>query len=177
MTMKITWTVLACAVLAAGCAADSHYHGQEARAIKALPDDEVAGYLAGAGMGFARAAELNRYPGPMHALENARALELTASQRDALEDLMRRHKEEARALGAEVVRLERDLDRLFAERRASAEVVDRLAADIGAAQAKVRASHLNAHLLATALLTPAQVDRYVELRGYAAPGRVTKGTN
>src|SRR4029079_2796548 len=42
------------------------YAGQQARGVKALSDEEVSGYLAGAGMGFAKAAELNGYPGPMH---------------------------------------------------------------------------------------------------------------
>jgi hypothetical protein len=45
------------------------YAGQQSRAIKALSQDEVRQYLEGAGLGYAKAAELNRYPGPMHVLE------------------------------------------------------------------------------------------------------------
>lgn len=41
------------------------YAGQQSRDIKALSDEEMKGYLTGAGMGFAKAAELNRYPGPV----------------------------------------------------------------------------------------------------------------
>ena len=44
--------------------AQSPYAGQESREIKSLSPAEVDGYLAGAGMGFAKAAELNGYPGP-----------------------------------------------------------------------------------------------------------------
>jgi hypothetical protein len=164
-------TVFALLALA-GCA-QPHLHsgagpyaGQQSRDIKALSDEEVQGYLAGAGMGFARAAELNRYPGPMHALEHADALALSPQQRAALTGLMARHKQEARALGAEVVRLERELDALFSGRSATAASVDAQLAQIGAAQARVRGSHLKTHIETTALMTPVQIERYAQLRGY-----------
>ena len=38
----------------------------------------VQSYLSGAGMGYAKAAELNRHPGPMHVLELADQLKLAA---------------------------------------------------------------------------------------------------
>lgn len=121
---------MALALLALTGCAQPHVHsgsgsyaGQQSRDIKALSEEEVQGYLAGAGMGFARAAELNRYPGPMHALEHADALALSQGQRAAL-------------------------------------------AQIGAAQARVRGSHLKTHIEATALMTPAQIERYARLRGY-----------
>ena len=106
-----------------GCAATSEhaghgaapYAGQQSRDIKVLSADEARGYSEGAGMGFANAAELNGYPGPMHALENADAL-----------------------------------------------------GQIAAVQARLRASHLKAHIATTALLTPEQVDRYNRSRGYAS---------
>ncbi len=149
-----------------GAPAAAPYEGQQSREIKALSEEEVRGYLAGAGMGLAKTAELNRYPGPMHTLENAEALGLDAQQRPALEALMRVHMAEARELGAEVVRLERELDRLFAERSATEARVDATLAKIALAQAKLRGSHLKAHLAATRLLTAAQVERYTALRGY-----------
>src|SRR4030065_1872841 len=49
--------------------ARSPYAGQETRGIKSLSDREVQEYLAGRGMGLAKAAELNNYPGPAHVLE------------------------------------------------------------------------------------------------------------
>jgi len=170
--MKRALLALALGALVAGCAHDGRlgdggsYAGEQSRDIKALSEDEVKGYLAGAGMGFAKAAELNGHPGPMHALEHAEALALTAAQRSAIEALMKRHKEEARALGAEVVRAERELDRLFAERRASPALIDAKLADVAAAQARVRGSHLKTHLETTVLLTPEQIARYATLRGY-----------
>ena len=39
------------------------YAGDAGREIKALPPDEVEQYLSGAGMGYAKAAELNHFPG------------------------------------------------------------------------------------------------------------------
>ena len=41
------------------------YAGQQTRAIKALSDDDIAALRAGEGMGMAKAAELNGYPGPV----------------------------------------------------------------------------------------------------------------
>ena len=71
--------------------------------IKALSSDDVEQYLSGAGMGYAKAAELNRHPGPMHVLELADQLKLTAEQRTATAKLMEAHKAEARKIGARLV--------------------------------------------------------------------------
>lgn len=150
-----------------GVGPTSPYAGQQARDIKALSDQEVKDLLQGAGMGYAKAAELNRYPGPTHVLELTDRLELTAAQRDKLAALVKRHKSEAKALGERVVELERDLDRIFAGGKATPEAVERASLAIGEATAKLRAEHLKTHVETRALLTPEQVDRYVEARGYA----------
>ena len=63
------------------------YTGQQNREIKALSPQEMQNYLEGKGMGYAKAAELNHYPGPAHALELADRLELTSEQRAAVERL------------------------------------------------------------------------------------------
>ena len=144
----------------------SPYAGQQSRDIKALSDQEVKDLLGGAGMGMAKAAELNRYPGPMHAIELADRIGLSQGQRERLEILTQRHRKRARKLGEEVVALERELDALFARGRPTPEEVDRLTLAIGQAQGRLRADHLNTHLATTALLTPEQVDRYVKARGY-----------
>src|ERR1051325_5074999 len=75
------------------------YAGQQEREIKALSADEITGYLAGAGMGYAKAAELNGYPGPMHVLELADQLKLTPEQKGSVRKLMEAHKAEARGIG------------------------------------------------------------------------------
>jgi hypothetical protein len=59
--------------------------GQQTRTIKALSDDsddDIAALLKGEGMGMAKAAELNDYPGPAHVLTLALELKLTENQGD-----------------------------------------------------------------------------------------------
>ena len=167
--------LLACGPLAAlaqhgghrhGAQSASPYAGQQAREIKALSEKEVGDLRAGAGMGLAKAAELNRYPGPMHALEHADRLELTAAQREALAALMGAHKERARSMGVRVIELERELDIQFASRKADAAGVERLTAAIGDATARLRAEHLKTDLVTTSLLTPEQVERFARARGF-----------
>jgi hypothetical protein len=143
------------------------YAGQQNRDIKALSEEETADLLAGRGMGLAKAAELNSYPGPLHALELREALGLDAAQVAALEDQKRRMAEAARALGHQVVSAERELDRLFAERRIDAATLQAKAEEIGRMQGQLRAVHLATHLETRAVLSDAQVRRYDELRGYS----------
>lgn len=142
------------------------YAGEEARDIKALSAQEQQGWLEGQGMGLAKTAELNSHPGPMHVLEHAGALDLTASQQEQSRALMHRHKAEVRALGAELVGAERRLDSLFRSRRATPADVNELTRQIGELQGRIRASHLTTHLEQTRMLRPAQVATYDRLRGY-----------
>jgi hypothetical protein len=66
--MKWKWflaaTLFFCTTVTWAAETSSPYSGQETREIKALSRDEISGYLSGDGMGFAKAAELNHYPGP-----------------------------------------------------------------------------------------------------------------
>ena len=168
--MKVTLCTALALLLASGTtmAQTSPYAGQEARPIKALSDDELTGLAQGRGAGFAKAAELNGYPGPMHVIELSDALALTPEQRGASEALMHGHKARARELGARLIDAERALDRLFAEREADAARVDAATRRVGERQAALRAEHLKTHLEQTTLLSPRQIERYQALRGYAA---------
>lgn len=151
-------------------AAPTPYSGRQARAIKALPERDVQGLLEGNGMGMALAAELNSYPGPLHVLEHAQALGLSDAQRDSTARLMAAHKEEARALGRQLVDAERELDHAFATRQIDAPSLSARMQRIGTLQAAIRNAHLQTHLTQTALLTPAQIARYNQLRGYRETG-------
>ena len=51
--------------------------------MASLSDEDVQGFLDGRGMGLAKSAELNGHPGPMHVLELAEELKLTAEQRSS----------------------------------------------------------------------------------------------
>ena len=143
------------------------YAGQQTRAIKALSEQDIAGLLEGQGAGFAKAAELNGYPGPAHTLELKDPLGLRPDQVAASEALMRAHKARARELGAALVAAERKLDGLFAGQVASAASIENATREIGILQARLRAEHLATHVTQTALLDVHQVQRYSVLRGYA----------
>ena len=144
------------------------YAGQESREIKALSADEIDGYLAGKGMGFAKAAELNGYPGPAHVLELATELDLSADQRRRSEALFASMQARAISVGRSIVDEERALDRMFAGRKVTPAALAAALERIAALQGRLRTVHLNAHLEQAAILAPGQVARYMQLRGYAS---------
>ena len=146
------------------------YAGQQVRDIKALSSDEVKQYLAGAGLGYAKAAELNRYPGPMHALELADQLQLTAEQRAKTTALMQEHKTEARELGQKLVHAEHALDALFKSGNVGESELAAHVRTVATAQGEYRLSHLETHRKMRALLSAEQVARYDTLRGYGKSG-------
>jgi len=153
---------------AADAPAAAPYAGQQDRSIKSLSESDIEALLAGQGAGFAKAAELNGYPGPAHVLELAEPLRLSESQRAATQVLMSEHRTRARKLGQELVSAEADLDRLFQRKQADPRAVDRATETVGLLQARLRAEHLNTHLAQAALLDPEQTRRYAVLRGYDA---------
>lgn len=81
---KLIWTLpmlIAMPLLAWSQTTQGPNAGQESYRIKSLSEAEVQNYLNGRGMGLAKPAELNRYPGPMHVLELAEKLQLSALQK------------------------------------------------------------------------------------------------
>ena len=146
----------------------SAYAGEEGRDIKSLSAADIAGLQAGAGMGYAKAAELNGYPGPMHVLEFATQLKLSEVQRQATAKLMADHKARARLMGAQMVVAEQALDKAFALKSVDASSVTLLTQRIGELQANLRAEHLQTHLAQTAMLSAEQIASYQALRGYAS---------
>jgi Spy/CpxP family protein refolding chaperone len=144
------------------------YAGLEARAIKALSEQQIADLRAGRGMGLALAAELNGYPGPMHVLELGDPLRLTEQQRGKMEELLAAMKAEAIPLGERLIAQEADLDQQFASKTITAASLVAATDAIGATHATLRRTHLKYHLLTLDVLTPAQAQHYAELRGYKA---------
>lgn len=145
----------------------SPYAGEQARTIKALSAEEIAAYRNGEGMGFAKAAELNHYPGPRHVLDLATDLHLTDEQRRLTQQAFDEMHAAAVALGERIIEQEARLDALFANGAAEAKVIQSLLQTIGALQADLRFVHLKAHLAMKSILTEAQVAHYDQLRGYA----------
>lgn len=143
------------------------YAGEQHRAIKALSAKEIDDLAAGRGMGLARAAELNGYPGPLHVLELAGKLNLTQEQRMATQALFDAMNADAKRLGGAVLEAERDLDRSFAAGSIDESVLHGKLDALAALQGELRFVHLRAHLAQAALLTVDQRKRYDMLRGYA----------
>ena len=159
------------ALLAAPATAQvSPYAGQPAREIAGLSDEDVRQLLDGAGMGYALTAELNGVPGPRHVLDLADSLHLTDAQRGRVEDAFGRMQEEARRLGAEIVRQEAELDALFASDSLPPSAVAQRTLALGELYGRLRGVHLVAHLETAAALHPPQVERYARLRGYDGSG-------
>ena len=174
MTTAFRSTLAVVAILIIGVAPAqaqqaSPYAGEEQRAIKALSEADVQGLLEGAGLGYARAAELNGWPGPLHALELRDALSLTAAQVQRMEALRREMKAEAVPLGRQLIAAERALDTLFASGAPSAADVEAATARIGEIEGRLRAVHLVAHLRAAPVLTRHQTMLYGRARGYSDP--------
>jgi hypothetical protein len=152
---------------------DSPYRDQHAAGLRGLSAKEIDDLRTGRGMGLARAAELNGYPGPRHVLDAARegALTLSADQRHAIERVFADMDREAKRAGLQVIAEEQALESAFGRGGITeSELADRVRR-IAAAQAELRAIHLRAHVATRAVLSAEQVRRYDELRGYAGSPR------
>lgn len=166
--------VLAACALAVPVLADAPmtpYAGQQTRTVKALSDEDIAALLKGDGMGFAKVAELNGYPGPKHVLDLARQLELTDIQRQQVQSTFDRMSTLAMPLGAELVARERVLDQLFQRGEITPDRLTAETAAIAELKGRLRFVHLAAHLETRALLSPDQIATYEQLRGYSDPAR------
>jgi Spy/CpxP family protein refolding chaperone len=154
--------------LASACAADMPYAGQQTRAIKALSDQEVSDYVEGRGMGSSKAAELNHYPGPAHVLADSSRLELTDGQKAETQSVFDTMSAAAKRSGAAIVAKEAELDALYASGQAAPAATKELVTELARLQAEFRYAHLSAHLAMRTILTPEQIARYDEMRGYAS---------
>jgi Spy/CpxP family protein refolding chaperone len=171
MTTRIIALALAACALAVPVLADSPspYTGQQGRTIKALSDEDIASLLKGDGMGFAKAAELNGYPGPKHVLDLGEQLKLTPQQRQQIQAIFDRMSTAAKPLGVELVARERMLDQQFQKGEITPDQLSAETTAIGDLQGRLRAVHLSAHLETKVLLSADQLALYEQLRGYGEP--------
>ena len=146
--------------------APSPYAGQETSSIRGLTEAEIQDLRSGAGMGLARPAELNGYPGPLHVLELADELTLTAEQRVAVQTLFQAVRAEAAALGDQFLDRYAALEQSFREGSVGEETLRAQTAALGQIEGELRAKHLEYHLRTRPLLTDAQLAAYRRLRGY-----------
>jgi hypothetical protein len=148
----------------------SPYREQHQTGPRGLSSQDIDDLTEGRGMGLARAAELNGFPGPRHVLDAARdgQLALTPEQQAGVQRVFDRMERDAKRLGARVVAEERALEAAFRGAAITeAELAERVKR-LAAVQGELRQVHLRAHLATRTLLTDAQVARYEELRGYAS---------
>ena len=134
--------------------------------FQTLSPEDVQGLLEGRGMGLAKAAELNSYPGPRHVLDLAESLKLTPQQRVTVQKAHDEMKAAAVKLGKEIVDLEQQLNDAFASTKIDAKRLRELTAAIAERQGTLRYVHLAAHLATHAALTTEQIEAYDLARGY-----------
>ena len=158
-------------------ASNSPYQGEQLRTIKALSDGEINSLLNGQGMGFAKAAELNHYPGPKHVLDLADDLDLTDDQISETTIIFSQMKIEAIRLGKELVDGEAKLDKLFQEGIITPEELDKQLSAIEGTRAQLRGVHLKAHLAQRTVLTQHQLNQYDNLRGYSGGSKSHSHSN
>ena len=78
-------------------------------------------------------------------------------------------KAEAVPIGEKLIAQEVELDRQFADKTMTPAGLEASTDAIGSTDAALRRAHLKYHLATLELLTPAQAQRYGELRGYRTP--------
>jgi hypothetical protein len=140
--------------------------------IPGLGADEIRELREGHGMGQARVAEVQGYPGPRHVLDawGAGQLRLSPEQAARIQEIVATMAREARRIGELVLDAEGELARAFRS-GAIAEGSLRARVDrIATLRGELRAVHLRAHLETRAVLDPVQIAHYTELRGYAPAG-------
>jgi Spy/CpxP family protein refolding chaperone len=151
-------------------AAGQHDHAAMTSKVGAgtttLSEKQVADLLAGEGMGLAKPAEMNHYPGPKHVLELAADLQLTPEQHTQVTAARESMLSEAKGIGAQIVEAERSLDAAFEGGKIDRAGLDELTARIARLQGTLRAVHLAAHLRTREVLRPDQIKRYDLLRGH-----------
>jgi hypothetical protein len=142
------------------------YVGLQVREAKTLSEEQLSDLKAGRGMGLALVADMNGYPGPRHVLDLADKLGLTEQQRTSIQQLFHTMKSEAMPIGAKLITAEKALNRQFAERTMTPERLQAATAAIAQIRGELQNTHLKYHLSTAALLSPSQITRYAELRGY-----------
>ncbi len=163
-------------IAAAPASAQHHHHQASPYAhtrssdVPTLTPEEVTRLRNGEGMGLARPAELNRFPGPKHLLELASELDLHSAQVRRIEAIHEKMRAQAIAKGEDILMAERRLANLFASaavgERPSVADVKRIAEHLGVMRGQLQAIHLLAHMESARELTAEQIEEYDRLRGY-----------
>ena len=146
----------------------SPYVAQVTSPVRGLSAQEVADLRAGRGMGYARMAELNSYPGPRHLLDLQKELQLSTEQIEAIHAIFVEMEQQAQSLGQQIITEEEQLGVAFATNTLDETTLQRQVMQLANHYGQLRMTHLQAHLAVTPLLTTAQINAYNALRGYTS---------
>jgi len=144
------------------------YSGQQHRDLKSLSQADVDDLENGRGWGLAKPAELNGLPGPIHLLEYKTELDLSEQQIDAITNIYAMMNEQAKKLGQQYIKQERQLENLLLAPRVSEEELQAQIHASAKLRGELRYTHLRAHLKTPNILSVAQIDKYNALRGYVS---------
>jgi hypothetical protein len=150
----------------------SPYREQQSSEIRGLSAEEIDDLRAGRGMGLARAAELNGYPGPRHLLDafEAGQASLTDEQVRAVRGVFEQMSEEARQLGSVILQEEHELEAAFRRGAMDERQLRTRVERIARLRGELRLVHLRTHLVTRALLSQEQIQQYNRVRGYSPEG-------
>lgn len=146
----------------------SKYVGQEKRLIKSLSQDDIEQLAGGKGWGLAKAAELNGVPGPSHILQMKTEISLSKEQEEKIQLLFEDMKSKAIPLGKNLIELEKKLNQSFADRTITKKLLSQQLDAISNIRNQLRFVHLQTHLVTPTILSPLQIDKYNQLRGYGS---------
>jgi uncharacterized protein (DUF305 family) len=146
--------------------APSPYVDQLGSSVRGLSQEEVDALLAGEGMGYARSAELNGYPGPRHVLDMTNELQLSSEQTTIITPIFDDMNRDAVVLGQEIIDAETVLSQSFADKTITEAVLQEQLKKLTTLYGQLRQVHLQAHLAVTPLLSEEQLAQYQVLRGY-----------
>ncbi|MBM4165411.1 MAG: hypothetical protein FJ218_00555 [Ignavibacteria bacterium] len=152
----------------------SKYVGEEKRSIKSLSDEDIQNLKEGNGMGLAKAAELNHYPGPKHVFDIADVLKITDEQKNTIQTIFKTMSENAVRAGNKIIMKEKELDSLFASNSIDEQTLKSNTEEIGILHGELRSIHLIAHVATKKILTAEQVAKYDEARGYIPKAETKK---
>tara|TARA_B100001939_G_scaffold271114_1_gene238849 strand:- start:490 stop:987 length:498 start_codon:yes stop_codon:yes gene_type:complete len=141
--------------------------GEINRLIKSLSAKDIEDLTLGNGMGLAKAAELNGYPGPKHVLEMQEQLFLEKEQLTSINQIFEKMKSQAKSQGQILISLEKELNDYFSNTTITNDNLEKTLKKIAEAKSNLRYIHLSAHIKTTEILSNNQIKKYNQLRGYA----------
>ena len=159
-------TLIVCSLLLLAQSLQMSHAGQQTGEVRTLSKGEIQALLNGEGMGAAKAAELNHYPGPRHVLDFGPQLQLSEDQRSKIQEIYDRMHEEAVRLGKTILHKEEELDHTFKKDKVDPTKLKTLVMEIARLRGELRLVHLLAHLEMKRVLSREQIEKYDELQGY-----------